>query len=260
MRQIWRVAKASAIGTGHLRDGLPCQDYLLVDEISLDDAGGGCLVIAMADGAGSAAQADQGAKCSCDSLVLALKTQRDALCAAESSVEAVRHAFQAAREHVIDLAMREAAPPQDYSATLSCVVLAPWGYLVAQLGDGLVVIRGPDEGLQVALDCRGEVLNVTDVLTQPDALDRLRVKVDTKVPRGVVVSTDGLIPVLMRQADHSPHNPMFEMLFSAVASCADPESIDDHLGGLLRDDAVNQRTDDDKSLVIALLQEQVLGD
>jgi hypothetical protein len=257
---MWRVAKASVIGTSHLRAGCPCQDYLLVDEIAPETTGNRCLVIAMSDGAGSASRADQGAKCSCDCLVLALKSRRESLVGPESAAAAIREAFSVAREEVLELAVREAAHPQDYSATLSCVLLAQWGIVVAQIGDGLVVIRGQDDALKLALDCRGEMLNVTDVLTQPNALDQLQVTMDAAVPRGVVVSTDGLIPVLMRQSDYAPHAPMLDMLFATVASSTDPDCLDDHLAGLLGKEAVNQRTDDDKSLVIAMMEERPLGD
>src|SRR6516225_2127205 len=70
--QRWHVAGASVCGVSHLKTNQPCQDahgYALLP--------GGSLVIAVADGAGSAAQAETGAAA-----------------AARAAIEAVRSAFE----------------------------------------------------------------------------------------------------------------------------------------------------------------------
>src|SRR5688572_17030964 len=54
---IWRVVAASVRGTGHEKTNLPCQDAH-----GWEDIEGGWLVAAVADGAGSAPLAQEGAE------------------------------------------------------------------------------------------------------------------------------------------------------------------------------------------------------
>ena len=52
----WRVASASVIGTRHLKQQTPCQDYSLCS--TTEDR----LICAVSDGAGTASHADVGAR------------------------------------------------------------------------------------------------------------------------------------------------------------------------------------------------------
>ena len=62
--QTWRIAAASAVGTSHIKSGMPCQDSFLCSVV--DSATEASVLIAIvADGAGSAARSDVGAHLSC---------------------------------------------------------------------------------------------------------------------------------------------------------------------------------------------------
>src|SRR5689334_20620070 len=60
----WRLAAASASGTSHLKNGLPCQDSH-VCEVLQTTGGEPVLTAFVADGAGSAQRAEIGAQLAC---------------------------------------------------------------------------------------------------------------------------------------------------------------------------------------------------
>jgi serine/threonine protein phosphatase PrpC len=252
---VWRVAKASSTGTSHAATRTPCQDYLLVDQVSLNASDGECLLVAMADGAGTASRSDEGAKRACDSFVRSLKESWQHLSASEPALEAVRRAFEVAKAEVASLSAECEVDIREFASTLCGVVLAPWGFICAQVGDGLVIFVPHEGAPQLACDGRGEMLNVTEFITQDDSLSRLHVHAEARIARAVVVSTDGLVPVLMRQSPFLPHVPMINMLTQAVANSAEPGELDDELKALIESEEVSRRTDDDKSLVVAVALE-----
>src|SRR5579862_7288680 len=61
----WRFASASAIGASHSRTETPCQDYHLCVEHPAA-TGETVLIAVAADGAGSAARSQEGAKRACN--------------------------------------------------------------------------------------------------------------------------------------------------------------------------------------------------
>ena len=71
---MWNLLGESVSGVSHEAAGLPCQDYSLAEWV---EAGGETvLLLACADGAGSAAHADLGAKVACEAIT---REMREAL-------------------------------------------------------------------------------------------------------------------------------------------------------------------------------------
>ena len=70
----WRFAAASVLGTSHLRHGLPCQDSHACRAVT-DGDGRTALVLAVSDGAGSAARAEEGSAIACEILVRAVEAR-----------------------------------------------------------------------------------------------------------------------------------------------------------------------------------------
>jgi serine/threonine protein phosphatase PrpC len=63
----WKYASSSVTGTSHIHTETPCQDAHVCEFISGSKFD--CLVLAVADGAGSATHSDIGSRLSCDLLV-----------------------------------------------------------------------------------------------------------------------------------------------------------------------------------------------
>ena len=231
--ETWRAVGASVAGTGHRARGLGCEDACAV---SVSDDGGSVL-IAVADGAGSAPRSSEGSTRAVAAAMDALRAGAD-LCA-------VMHAARRSLEPVCeDDRMR------DLATTLLAVRASPSGIETAQVGDGAVVVRRGGELSVVAPDDKGEYLNETVFLTSDGWLDSLRIEtVPADGVDAVAVLTDGLQLVALDLATGVPHGPFFAPFFSFVAEDGDVGQLEAFLGS----DRVGERTDDDVTLVVAAL-------
>jgi hypothetical protein len=127
--------------------------------------------------------------------------------------------------------------------------------VVAQIGDGAVVgeHEGNGGGWEPLLwPDHGEYVNTTRFLTDPDALDHLRVVELPGPARNVCLFSDGLERLVLDFRSRTAHAPFFDAVFRRFGEL--PQSghaaqVSHELGVLLSSDAVNQRTDDDKSIV-----------
>jgi hypothetical protein len=64
--------------------------------------------------------------------------------------------------------------------------------------------------------------------------------------------TDGLQMLALHFASRSAHRPFFEPLFTTLREAANPEALGGPLREFLDSPAVNERTEDDKTLVLAI--------
>lgn len=246
----WAISSATAQGTSHVSSGTPCQDAVQHHYEPVN--GGNVLLIACADGAGSASRSADGSRWACDEAMIGLQATLREGGVAAFSITSVIGAIESARAEIFSRAIAESVSSRDFASTLIVVALTPDTIFVAQVGDGVVIIGHGDE-LRIAIEVEQEMLNVTDFIVDTDAMKKVR---SWSGPADgitrVAVSTDGLLPVLIDQRQNRPHLPMFSMFFDAMQSCADETEISERLSEFIRSEQVNQRTDDDKSLVLAL--------
>lgn len=256
----WRVIGASVRGTTHERLALPCQDahrYRVLPD--------GALLIAVADGAGSAARAAEGAQC-------AVQTAMDALAslyhAQKPNTEADWHllmveAFRQAHARLTELAAQMDAPLRAFATTLTCAIAASEWLTMGRIGDGALVAETRDrELLASAPPPRGEYANETYFLTMDDALDHLDMQTYGQPLRALAIMTDGLMRLALKLPDYTPHAPFFQPLLAFTAQAADAAQAETQLAAFLASDRVNARTDDDKTLVLAVrvLEPSALAD
>ena len=248
----WRVAGAAVTGVSHQRLGLPCQDF---QSYRVLPAGRGtALLVALADGAGSAEHAQQGAEqavvAALDALEQCLRVERTAPLDLDAMI---RQAFEAARQALLALAEQDDLAVRSLATTLTCA-LAVDGFLgVGQVGDGSLVVKtGQGELLAVTQPQRGEYANETYFLSQEDALDHLQVQVLHQPIQALAVLSDGLLRLALQMSTNQPHRPFFQPLFDFVAASADPNLAAEQLAAFLGSERVSARTDDDKSIVLAV--------
>jgi serine/threonine protein phosphatase PrpC len=248
----WRVVGAAATGVAHQRHGLPCQDFQAhrILAIGAEQA----LLIALADGAGSAEHADLGARQAVVSILDALES---GLTTGESAPldfeKVVWQAFEAAQQALYDLAEQEDLPVRSLATTLTCVVAADGFLTIGQVGDGSVVVQtGQDQLVAVTQPQRGEYANETFFLVQEDALEHLQVHILHQPVQALAVLSDGLVRLALRLPANQPHGPFFKPLFHFAATNVDPDSAAEQLADFLNSERVSARTDDDKSIVLAI--------
>jgi hypothetical protein len=247
---VWRVVGAAVAGTSHLRLGIPCQDAQAVHVLPSGD-----LIIALSDGAGSASRSELGAERAVQAVLAALA---DEIAFARPENQAgweqiLRAAAAAARQSVLQMAEEAQESPRAYAATLTCVVAAPEALAAVQIGDGTVV--GMDESGEL-FTCvqvqRGEYANETHFITQDNALQQVTFSYTERPVKALAAMSDGLIRLALKMPSQEPHEPFFQPLFRFVASVSDAEESAGQLAAFLGSQRVNSRTDDDKSLVLAV--------
>lgn len=244
---MWRVVGASVVGTSHQRTNLPCQDYseFLRCEIGSELA----LVIAIADGAGSAVWSHLGAKEAGGSLVRQAALLEHGV--AEISREEVQSWFSGALVHLQAVAKREKIETRDLDCTALVAVLGERHAVFAQIGDG-AWIAGADGTLgAVTWPYKGEFANETKFLTSPDAQDFIQFQKSGEPLIAVAGFTDGIEMMALSIADKTAHAPFFSRMFTELQRCDDETSLLAPLISFLSSDRVNERTDDDKTLVLA---------
>lgn len=163
----------------------------------------------------------------------------------------------AVRERIYAIAEREGLKARDYACTFLGVLSSSLGTLVMQIGDGGVVLD-VGNGLEVpVVPMSGEYANMTHFVTDEDAIDVLVAKGFSSKASRVAVFTDGLQRLALNMATNTAHEPFFAPLFNVLAN-APAEQADQLEGALfnfLNSESVNERTDDDKTLALAVLME-----
>jgi hypothetical protein len=145
------------------------------------------------------------------------------------------------------------ASPRDFATTLTCLAATSDGVAVAQVGDGLAVFEGTGGSLSVAIrPQRGEFANEVNLLTSPGAVETLDVAVMSGDIKSIVVSTDGLLRLALKLPDYEPHQPFFRPLLTFASETVDETEATESLRAFLESERVCQRTDDDKTLVLAV--------
>jgi hypothetical protein len=246
----WHVAGASVQGTSHRERGVPCQDAHLCSALP-----SGELLIAVADGAGSAPRAEEGAGLAVQYAILSLEVAlRDEPPADEVAWRALMmQPFADAREAIARHATQSQTPLRDFATTLACAVLTRDRLVVGQIGDGVAVAR--DAGgnlLLVAQPQRGEYANEAYFLTLPDVADHVEIRIFDMVAHTLAMSTDGLLRLALRLPACEPHAPFFGPLFAFIAAASDETLAAQQLADFLASPRVCARTDDDKTLVLAV--------
>lgn len=246
----WRVVAASVCGTSHIRNKQLCQDAHHWQLLP-----GNVLVIAAADGAGSASQGKVGAMVAVETAIekLALKEISRNSLADDAIVQTLLHdALIAAKKAVEDEALAGRKPPQDLATTLIITLATPDMVAAAQIGDGLAVAKN-HQGQLLALTTpdNGEYINETTFLTSPDALDTAQMRLWRESIVNIAVLTDGLQMLALNMVLGEPHKPFFFPLFDFVENAEDQTLAQEQLVRFLGSERITQRTDDDLTLILA---------
>ncbi|WP_203584743.1 PP2C family serine/threonine-protein phosphatase [Pseudomonas arcuscaelestis] len=249
----WECASAAAIGTAHVeRDGV-CQDRC--SSRVFDQSGTKWVAVFVADGAGSAQHSELGAE-------LAINTANESIAQlmhlAEFSLDeslAVQ-IISDIRQAIAFAAEGSGLPTRSFACTFLGAICSAAGTIVFQIGDGGIVLDA-GHGLELALEPKnGEYANMTHFCTDADALKNLQCRIYPAGVKAVAAFSDGLQRLALDMARGEPHVPFFEPIFRKVAGLNEVTrpQISGALESFLGSTRVNERTDDDKSLAIAVLR------
>lgn len=248
----WRVVAASAVGTSHTATGTDCQDSCLA-QVETDPAKPPLLTIFVADGAGSAPHGGTGAELAIEAATVFVGQQYAQFVEFALNDYWAVELIQAVRAKIYATADQQGAKARDYACTFLGVVASPFATLLMQIGDGGIVVD-VGNGLEVPITpMAGEYANMTNFVTDENAIDVLMVAALPARPEKVAVFSDGIQRLALNMATNTAHAPFFTPFFRvlATATAVQEDYLQAELVRFLQSPAVNERTDDDKSLALA---------
>lgn len=269
----WSWIVATSTGTSHLKHNLPLQDAQACAVVPIRSDSQTCdaewFVAVTCDGAGSASHGQQGALIACRTIRQAARRHLAAASAPSASspqeprltasalpsAETVRTWADEARQRIRSAAERRGLSARDFACTLVLALSNGQETLVAHIGDGGIVARLADGGTWQALSWpdHGEYASTTRFVTdEPPA--PLRTHITRQPIDALALFSDGIERMVLDMVTQTP----FARFFSTMAAPLPKEpgkahALSSQLKAYLDSEAVNSRTDDDKTLVMAVL-------
>jgi Protein phosphatase 2C len=253
IERAWCWAGACSTGSSHIRTGLGCDDRAACLEFV--DANRTALVAVVSDGAGSAQHASLGSRAVVRQFIdAAFDFLRTGRALSDIDQEVGRAWLDGIRDKISTIAVRISAAPRDLAATLVGVVASKEHVAICHVGDGACAIRSIDdqEWHVPSWPSHGEYASTTFFVTD-DPHPNLRVSHSPGRFSDIAIFSDGLERLALDFKKEVPFKPFFDSMVRPLSGL--PPGRDRTLSVALRrflDSAsVNDRTDDDKSLILA---------
>lgn len=246
---MWRHIAQSLQGPSHLDEGTPCQDTHRVRVLGAGRRG--TLLACVADGAGSAIHSAIGSAIACDAILEHATRFLEANDLGALQLKDVLLWCSDARNRIQQQADEHNCGLREFATTLCTAIIAPEISVFFQIGDGAIILG--NEGLYgvVFWPQLGEYANSTNFLTSDEFHAQLDFISTTSRCSKIALMTDGLERLALRFDAQIPHVPFFDPLFRALQSTSDVDSLNEGLRRFLGSDSIHDRTDDDKTLVLA---------
>lgn len=211
------------------------------------------MVVLVADGAGSAGFGKEGAEFACQEGKRLIEESLAHLAGEPPLHEEVARWVNELRSQIGVQAASSQVAIREYACTLLIAVVGPKFGMFSQIGDGGIV-ASRDGLLQPALwPEMGEYANETHFLTDENALQHLQYALWDTACEDLALFSDGLQRLALVYESRMVHIPFFAPMLAvmhqvAPTSCA---MLSTQLVTFLTSTRVNERTDDDKTLVLA---------
>ena len=249
----WQAVACSAIGTKHIKKGTPCQDSVCHEIISEQ-----IIIGAVSDGMGSARRSEVGSDLAVKTALSQMKSM-SCLQNQPKNDEEVREIFRSVLGKVIATLKKEAEnggySVEELDCTLLAFIATPKWLAAMQVGDGLIVVR-PRGGIYELLFMpdKGEYANVTTPVTASNAVQEMQVCLKSGGYEFICAATDGIENIsLVRQEGWKPFERFFKPLEEQIMLSANtPTQKEKEIHDFLNSEAVNQKTDDDKTLLLCV--------
>ena len=212
-------------------------------------------MVVLSDGAGSAARAEFGSSLTCSTITEAAEVHFAAGGTIEEiSLKTAQLWLSMVRQAITNRAQDDGAAFKDYACTLLMAVIADDSAAMLQIGDGAIVVHDGDDWTWVHWPQRGEFANTTFFVTDDSAetqmaFDNCRGRIEE-----LAAFSDGIEPLVMQYATQTVFGPFFDRMFPAVRAlpdCGLDQKLSDGLARYLDSPIICERTDDDKTLVLA---------
>lgn len=243
----WVWATATCRGTSHLKNGSECQDASRC--ISTREA----LIAVVCDGAGSTTQGRLGAVITCRTISEGARIHFGTSEALPSDEQTWTWVDEA-RERINRAASTKSLGRREFATTLVSIFATKADTMVLHIGDGAAVVRRAGMWLIPSWPAQGEYAAQTFFITDDPApqlrITRLNCSVD-----GAALFSDGLERLVLDFTKRSVPAPFFDTMVKPLAASnvlGRDIRLSIALKHYLDSGPINERTDDDKSLILAI--------
>lgn len=251
----WRYANASVIGQAHINQQTTCQDRLLCRTIKTE-ADGEVLVAVVADGAGSTSHGQIGAEVACETFVSQIA---DFLNSGNASVESLNEDFgqlwiQFFQTKIKQIAAEEKKEIRDFASTLIGAIVGENATVFYQVGDGGAVFstNGKNESYRFGIEpTESEYVNTTEFLTDDAAWNSLRFVLIKERIEDLILFSDGIFAVAVDYQKNKPHEPFLMPMIAPLRNGNSANGLNEKLENFLASPKLNEKTDDDKTIILA---------
>jgi len=250
----WRVIHASATGTSHVGRNEGCQDRYSFQLLEAD--GDEFLIVAVSDGAGSSSFSDVGAETIVNGFVDAV-AQHFEIGEKFGSLDANfgRLWIAYCREQLQALANLKNVAVREFAGTFLGAIIGRERSLFYQLGDGAIVCSpsGDKDSYYFAVNPPEQAyVNTTFFVTDQNAEENLLFEPVDEHIGDLVMFTDGIQSLAIDFRSSLPFEPfLIQMLDPLHRTDFEAEPLIRTLKSFLESDRVCERTDDDKTVVLA---------
>ena len=248
---MWKAIGKSVTGTSHMAAGRGCEDALNLS-LSTGENGEEVLLCCISDGAGSAQYA---AYASSHIARRCVELMEEMCMHGDISEAAIFNIAEVIFNELQNEAAHTGSPLEEYAATILACAVTKSKSAFLQIGDGAIVRKGDGGNYQLAWwPHSGEYHNTTSFLVDDANMPNLKVLVTDDPVNEIAMLTDGLQMLALSTETRAAHAPFFEGLFAPLRHATDQrklETLNEKLGEWLNSPAINNRTDDDKTLFLA---------
>ena len=109
-----------------------------------------------------------------------------------------------------------------------------------------------EDGYQFAIEpSDAEYVNVTEFLTDENAVESLRFEAVEDFVEDLVLFSDGVEKVAVDSKTKEPYKPFLVPMMAPIRRSEDVNGLNEKLENFLSSDAINEKTDDDKTIILA---------
>ena len=250
----WRYAQASVIGLAHLNQETECQDRVTCQTLATKN--GEILIAAVADGAGSTSHGQIGAEIACQLFVTEIKSF---LRSSGESVKSISEDFgkywvNYFQKKLEETAQKDEKELREYASTFIGAIVGENIAVFFQIGDGAAVysVSGAAESYHFAIaPLESEYVNMTEFLTDKTAIEQFRYALIEENIEDLILFSDGIYAVAVNYQTNQPHEPFLMPMIAPLRNTNAPNGLNEKLEKFLSSPKINEKTDDDKTIILA---------